>query len=118
MLPGFGSPEGRAHLLQRFYHTRGWDVCLRAEHIHLHSCQPFPQKSQGSLGWKPGLSVAHAEEKAQWQSPVCTDLSSAGLLPVVLGLAEAEGTVIKLLLWSPAQTRTPVRLSTAELLML
>lgn len=92
--------------------------CLRAEHIHLHSCQPFPQESKGSWGWKPGLSMAHAEEEGQWQSLVCTDLSSAGLLPVVLGLAEAEGTVIKLLPWSPVQTRTAVRTSTAELLML
>lgn len=92
--------------------------CLRAKHIHLRSCQPFPQESKGSWGWKPGLSMAYAEEEGQWQSLVCTDLSSAGLLPVVLGLAEAEGTVIKLLPRSPVQTRTAVRTSTAELLML
>lgn len=68
----------------------------RAHHaflLRLPPSQPSPQESKGSLGWKPGLSVAHAEEKAQWQSPVCTDLSSAGFLLVIPGLAAAEGTV-------------------------
>ena len=63
--------------------------------LRLPLSQPSPQESKGSLGWKPGLSVAYAEEKAQWQSPVCTDLSSGGLLLVIPGPAAAEGTVIK-----------------------
>lgn len=62
--------------------------------LRLPPSQPSALESKGSLGWKLGLSVAHAEEKAQWQSPICIDLSSAGLL-VALWPAAAEGTATK-----------------------
>lgn len=78
---------------------------------------PSPE-SKGSLGWKPGLSISPAEEKAGWQSPFSTDPSSAGPLPVVPGPAAAEGTVLKPQPRSPAWTGTPACLSTAESSML